>query len=678
MLGQTVCLAPVEQVGTRASMEGRAIARPNADRRELIALAFAASMEGRAIARPNALARSIRADTGQGASMEGRAIARPNMNGSSTTSLRKVCFNGGPSNCSAKLEDVSNGEVRAVASMEGRAIARPNRRPQPGLDVVSERASMEGRAIARPNISVSVDRTSDQSASMEGRAIARPNLPESESPPSPDGEGFNGGPSNCSAKLGPAHDDPAPPSQASMEGRAIARPNEGFTAFSGPQGSGLQWRAEQLLGQTQRARWFGLCLTQRFNGGPSNCSAKRCGWWGCGRGRSPGFNGGPSNCSAKLGPTRILKTPNVYASMEGRAIARPNPAHDDPSPSLSLRASMEGRAIARPNPTGGNAGDTHIQVLQWRAEQLLGQTGAARRTGHTRLVRFNGGPSNCSAKRKNVPTARTLAGNASMEGRAIARPNRATERIVRRRSQPLQWRAEQLLGQTPPAQMGIIPAGAGFNGGPSNCSAKRRRPQLPTRRFPSRLQWRAEQLLGQTARRRPPSPLGAQASMEGRAIARPNRERHANGAQLGELQWRAEQLLGQTCSRPPRSKPCNVLQWRAEQLLGQTLRRREPGALQACFNGGPSNCSAKRAILGHRLHVHHVASMEGRAIARPNQHVVARVEVEGVPASMEGRAIARPNFFAFGLDTGPKFMLQWRAEQLLGQTRWRRPRAAPR
>ena len=83
---------------------------------------------------------------------------------------------------------------------------------------------------------------------------------------------------------------------------------------------------------------------------------------------------------------------------------------------------MEGRAIARPNITRNLF--TFIQtMLQWRAGQLPGQTEQA----------FN---------------AAFHVVFASMEGRAIARPNW----ITRPRNLParleLQWRAGQLPGQT--------------------------------------------------------------------------------------------------------------------------------------------------------------------------------------------------------------------------------------
>ena len=91
--------------------------------------------------------------------------------------------------------------------------------------------------------------------------------------------------------------------------------------------------------------------------------------------------------------------------------------------------------------------------------------------------------------------------------------------------------------------------------------------------------------------------------MEGRAIARPN---HANGSPV-------------------------------RQTVG----------LAACFNGGPGNCPAEHyrrllADLGTRPV--RDASMEGRAIARPNMEAGSADGTSSVgSASMEGRAIARPN-----------------------------------
>ena len=88
--------------------------------------------------------------------------------------------------------------------------------------------------------------------------------------------------------------------------------------------------------------------------------------------------------------------------------------------------------------------------------------------------------------------------HASMEGRAIARPNTKLPTIEVRLT-PLQWRAGQLPGQTgvtiPPARS--MPTS--FNGGPGNCPAK---PAVQTGRLMGsrQLQWRAGQLPGQTAR----------------------------------------------------------------------------------------------------------------------------------------------------------------------------------
>ena len=112
-----------------------------------------------------------------------------------------------------------------------------------------------------------------------------------------------------------------------MEGRAIARPNPRYLPPGPP-----------LPGQTQVASHHACC----FNGGPSNCPAK------------PGeschafdsvierrFNGGPSNCPAK--------------PLQG-----------------------EGKV---PGQTSGPGRTRQHRPLQWRAEQLPGQTvmAAARR-----------------------------------------------------------------------------------------------------------------------------------------------------------------------------------------------------------------------------------------------------------------------------------------------------------
>ena len=221
----------------------------------------------------------------------------------------------------------------------------------------------------------------------------------------------------------------------------------------------LQWRAEQSLGQTGSARRY------------------------TSSGRRP--------------------------SMEGRAIARPNAAH----PTARLRPmfvpSMEGRAIARPNAGSGDVEAAAQGVLQWRAEQSLGQTRAPAMWRRRRRASFNGGPSNRSAKRGLRRCGGGGAGRPSMEGRAIARPNEFERLQERLEDLHLQWRAEQSLGQTRLA------------------GADRETVALL-------LQWRAEQSLGQT---------DVTSSVEySRWI----------------LQWRAEQSLGQTalaaggsCRRSP-------------------------------------------------------------------------------------------------------------------------------
>ena len=251
-----------------------------------------------------------------------------------------------------------------------------------------------------------------------------------------------------------------------MEGRAIARPNgQGRGGLIVRRVASMEGRAIARPNCSRPAGWG--CRTSCFNGGPSNCPAKRR-MLPVRRQYLAGFNGGPSNCPAK------------------RRLQRHS--------TLRNCASMEGRAIARPNLTGTPTKVAATQMLQWRAEQLPGQTWTVR-LKHEKLALW------------------------------------------------LQWRAEQLPGQTrtPCPASRQHPC---FNGGPSNCPAK---PPGPSPGVPSLwpLQWRAEQLPGQTA------PGGGAAScppsMEGRAIDRPETRRAMSALPSRLLlQWRAEQLPGQT------------------------------------------------------------------------------------------------------------------------------------
>ena len=89
----------------------------------------------------------------------------------------------------------------------------------------------------------------------------------------------------------------------------------------------------------------------------------------------------------------------------------------------SVSASMEGRAIARPNVPSTWMSPSEVVQLQWRAGQLPGQT-RTRSDVQERAPGFNGGPGNCPAKQAARSGAERLArAPASMEGRAIARPN---------------------------------------------------------------------------------------------------------------------------------------------------------------------------------------------------------------------------------------------------------------
>ena len=280
--------------------------------------------------------------------------------------------------------------------------------------------------------------------------------------------GFNGGPSNCPAKLPRLNPDTRTPSwlqwraeqlpgqtrrgpfqgvghtPASMEGRAIARPNH-TRPLRSRLSSRLQWRAEQLPGQTSACHpTFAVDLSLQWR------------------------------AEQLPGQTKLKRLEHLANKI----------------------ASMEGRAIARPNVRRGDRRAPCVCWLQWRAEQLPGQTRGCPQVRGMVPPRFNGGPSNCPAKQERHTFKLALVADASMEGRAIARPNhhiaadgapcRDASMEGRAIARPnamlpmstcpavkkLQWRAEQLPGQTGTASTPRSGSSPSFNGGPSNCPAK--------------------------------------------------------------------------------------------------------------------------------------------------------------------------------------------------------------
>ena len=256
--------------------------------------------------------------------------------------------------------------------------------------------------------------------------------------------------------------------------------------------------------------------------------------------------------------------------MEGRAIARPNPLVA--AGVKTVETTFNGgpsNCPAKPE-TGLDPGHNGADCLQWRAEQLPGQTGSRPTLRRRWPESFNGGPSNCPAKRRRDRVRGSAGPAPSMEGRAIARPNEDIEVGHLIEFTVFQWRAEQLPGQTSKPTSSTSPPASAFNGGPSNCPAKRYRNEWPRRRG-TNLQWRAEQLPGQTRLRAFSPIVGRDPSMEGRAIARPNRAALAVPADLRipSMEGRAIARPNPKAPPPCRSRSC-FLQWRAEQLPGQT------------------------------------------------------------------------------------------------------------
>ena len=229
-----------------------------------------------------------------------------------------------------------------------------------------------------------------------------------------------------------------------------------------------------------------------------------------------------------------------------------------------------------------------------------------------------------------------------MEGRAIVRPNRS---ITAARSQPASC----------------------FNGGPGNCPAE---PCSHLRAIlaANPLQWRAGQLSGRT----PCHGFGefacSCASMEGRAIVRPNvlLFRLLYGAALASMEGRA-------IVRPNDVEPGVLPQVVQASMEGRAIVRPNRPDLGGApdpghrFNGGPGNCPAE-LVVGQVERLHEgEASMEGRAIVRPNQNDVPGI---AAPQMLQWRAgqLSGRTTDDDGLSAMRKSRLQWRAGQLSGRT----------
>ena len=475
---------------------------------------------------------------------------------------------------------------------------------------------------------------------------------------------------------------------------------------------GLQWRAEQSLGQTRASTCSCRSSPQRcFNGGPSNRSAKPEGayvyrrivvslQW---------------RAEQSLGQTTKSRIPATLVTLlqwrAEQSLGQTRGVAEDVV--YRLRASMEGRAIARPNMQETSVKWKTPLLLQWRAEQSLGQTchpllqaqgyhpasmegraiarpNQAGQGGHD-LAEIASMEGRAIARPNQRPEVGFAGGvDASMEGRAIARPNlqhqgRARDSHLRfnggpsNRSAkpgtydawtafygPLQWRAEQSLGQTRPWHSPPQTMSTCFNGGPSNRSAKLRpacRSCGPRRRFNGGPSNRSAKPAGSHQRRherrgfnggpsnRSAKPGAADGQLRAAVCfnggpSNRSAKLHPTGTSTrasAALQWRAEQSLGQTS---PALRACR---WCRIGFNGGPSNRsakppggRSPHASVSRFNGGPSNRSAKRSGCLSRF------PASGLLQWRAEQSLGQTVRIRGVGApllvaSMEGRAIARPN-----------------------------------
>ena len=286
-----------------------------------------------------------------------------------------------------------------------------------------------------------------------------------------------------------------------MEGRTIARPDR---RRRGP----VRWSPD------------------RFNGGPDNCPARlqvhrRCRFAGsC-------FNGGPDNCPARpgsiqLSPRRLYLLQWRAGQLPGQTVASRWPSSCGAAIGLQWRAgqlpgqtayvarllvplvtaSMEGRTIARPDRRRRTTSCADGYRFNGGPDNCPARRPHAASLDPRHRRRFNGGPDNCPA-RLAAEIVEDQGENASMEGRTIARPDYSLLRWSWG-SWLLQWRAGQLPGQTSLREDTVVVIRI------------------------KELQWRAGQLPGQTSRSRAGQARPRRstvASMEGRTIARPDRDR---------------------------------------------------------------------------------------------------------------------------------------------------------
>ena len=308
-----------------------------------------------------------------------------------------------------------------------------------------------------------------QRASMEGRAIARPN--GSTATPSAHGHSFNGGPGNCPAKHpcrcdrpveqlgfngGPGN-CPAKPGARSGRRRKTRRFNGGpgncpaKRRLDGPappeRGTGFNGGPGNCPAKHRRLRRSRRRLPIRFNGGPGNCPAKRGRDGVRSRVLRPRFNGGPGNCPAKRRVGSRCAEGDRNASMEGRAIARPNLTPPTIPQDRVVAASMEGRAIARPNLLR-----RQFLCRRWYASmegRAIARPNSDASDDSTRHEpAFNGGPGNCPAKPWVPAPMLTPAEELQWRAGQLPRPNSGSYQNCGQAPNELQWRAGQLPGQT--------------------------------------------------------------------------------------------------------------------------------------------------------------------------------------------------------------------------------------
>ena len=252
-------------------------------------------------------------------------------------------FNGGPGNCPAKRRRRHTTAHRWCYALQWRAGQLPGQTARPPSTTSASESPLQWRAGQLPGQTDARRRRDPPPVTFHGslqwRAGQLPGQTSrvlSESIDCARDHAFNGGPGNCPAKLARGWAG-IPHRSWGLQWRAGQLPGQtsipaSATSFNAVAAKrvrvrSLQWRAGQLPGQTAALTSAAASVRDPLQWRAGQLPGQTCDV----AMRRPSaaarpFNGGPGNCPAKpRGAERVAGRLVDPPSMEGRAIARPNP-----------------------------------------------------------------------------------------------------------------------------------------------------------------------------------------------------------------------------------------------------------------------------------------------------------------------------------------------------------------